>query len=124
LGWLHGASSVFHELRDTGARPRLTISQTAGSVDKQGRHDQEAETAADRAEIIKRPGDRSRLVEGRDREVRVSQVAPNGGAAVRARDPLNVCLDASDKIVVELIIITDLAAADEPVCVRRRGERR
>src|ERR1700730_3222972 len=71
--------SVFDELRDTGARPRLTISQTAGSVDKQSWRDGKAQPAAHGAEVIESSAGRQDLINRIGWETSDRRLAKPGG---------------------------------------------
>src|SRR6202023_2840096 len=75
-GW-----SILNDLRDTGARIRLTIRQTAGSVDKQSRGNRKAQPAAHGAEVISSRAGRQVLIKqnGDDRSLAKHKVCAVAG---------------------------------------------
>src|ERR1700730_1646953 len=112
-GW-----SAFHDLRDTGGRTRLTISQTAGPADKKSRRDGKAHPAADGAEVIKAAPGKQVLIDRSARETGDRCLAKHEGSAVAGGHALDVRLEAEDPTVGELPIVADLATANEAINLR------
>src|ERR1700730_14186105 len=107
-----------HDLRDTGGRFRLTISQTAGPVEQKSRRDGKAHPAAHGAEVIKAPPGKQVLINRIGWETGDRCLAKHEGSAVVGSDALDVRLDADDPTVVELPIVADLATANEAINFR------
>src|SRR6202030_3918767 len=112
-GW-----SAFHDLRDTGARSRLTISQTAGPVEQKSRRDGKAHPAAHGAEVIEAPPGKQVLINRHAWETGDRCLAKHEGSAVAGGHALEVRLEAQDPSVGELPIVADLSTANEAINFR------